>query len=74
MKYRFEVHYMNKILKKVSDLMNKLDLGCNLYCLKEIMTFTSEKNISIQQLKNTIIEGYQSCDCDVIHIEGGSVE
>lgn len=74
MKYRFEVHYMNKILKEVSNLMDKLDLGADLYAIKEIMTFTSKKNPSIQEIKETIIAAYQSCDCEVVHIEGGKVE
>ena len=65
---------MNKILKQVGELMKKLDLGEGLYALKETMTFTAQKTLSIQDLKDLITEAYKSCDCEIIYIEGGTVE
>jgi|GEM_PF-3065536 len=74
MKYRFEIHYMNKLLKEIGEFMSKLDLCHNIYALKEIMTFTAQKQLSIKELKDLITEAYKSCDCEVINIEGGTVE
>lgn len=74
MKYRFEVHFMNKVFQKVSKLMRNLDMGSNIYSIKEIVTFTLEKSVSIQELKDLIVESYQSENCEVVHIEGGKVE
>jgi len=74
MKYRFEVHYLDKVLKQISEEMKKLDSNFSLYANKQIVTLISQINLPIQEIKNTIIEGYQANDCDVVHIEGGLVE
>lgn len=75
MKYRFRIIYQTKKLKKTSDLMKRLDLGCGEVAFTEIVTFSSEKEgITVSKFKETIVNGYELSGCTVLNIEGGSIE
>lgn len=74
MKYRFEVIYQNKWVKQASEFLDKCDLGIGDVGVEEVMTFTSKKDLEISELKEIIKKAYQSCECQLLHIEGGKVE
>lgn len=74
MKYRFEILHMSKFLKQVCELMKKMDLAMDGIAVKDVMTFTSRKDVSILEIKMKITEAYESLEHTVLHIEGGKVE
>lgn len=74
MKYKFEIIYANKNMKQVTDFLNKCDLNIGKIGKVEVMTFNSENELSIKEVKETIKEAYESCECEVLNIEGGKVE
>lgn len=74
MKYRFEITYQNKYVKQASDFLRKCDLGIDAFGIKEIISFTSQKDIKISEIKEKIDQAYESCDCKILHIEGGKIE
>lgn len=74
MKYRFEVFYCPAILQRVCGLMKQLDIGMDGMCLHHILTFSSQKNPSISDIKSVIVHAYEADGCQVLKIEGGSIE
>lgn len=74
MKYRFEIIYQNLYMKESSNFLRSFDLGDIEFGTKEIMTFSSKKDLKIEDLKKLINEAYESYECTILHIEGGKVE
>ncbi len=74
MKYRFEIHYMDKFFKKFNEILSNIDLGVNCYAMKDVRTFSIVHGLSINDIKEKLVETYNACDCDVVFIEGGLVE
>lgn len=74
MKYKFEIVAQNKYVRKASDLLDKWDLGVGDIAFKEIMTFESKKDLEISEIKELIKQAYESCECKLLHIEGGKIE
>ena len=73
-KYRFEITYQNKWVIQASEFISKLDLGIDGFGIKETATFSSKKDLSIQTIKDTFHKAYESCECKILHIEGGKIE
>lgn len=74
MKYRFEVTYQPKYLREACKLMNRLDFPDFCVGLQTAFTFTSQKDLTIQQVKECIRIAFGSDDCTILHMEGGVVE
>ena len=74
MKYRFEILYQSRSGKYVSDFMNKCDVIVGDICVSDIVTFTSENRIDIGLIKKTLTQAYESTECKVFKIEGGTIE
>ncbi len=73
MKYYFTVMFQPKELKKVSELMKKLDLDMGQVGIEEKFTFSCPEDHSIEEVKEKIILCFNQCDCEVLKIEGGSI-
>lgn len=73
-KYRFEIKYSPLHFMEANRLMHKLDLGDFTIFLTHIMTFESEEDLQIQNIKRLITEGYQDAGNKVLKIEGGKIE
>lgn len=74
MKYIFEVIYRNELMKKVSDFMKQLDLDIGEIGVKEVFSFTTQKDLTVQQIKEKLKEIFEYSDLELLKIEGGKVE
>lgn len=74
MKYRFEIIYQTKWIKQASDFMSKCDLGVGEIGIKETITFQSQKDLIISDIKEKINQAMNESECKLLHIEGGKVE
>lgn len=73
MKYRFEIIYRNNYMKEASRLLKNMDLECEVG-IKDTVTFTSKNNPSISKIKENFKTAFESCDMELMHIEGGKIE
>lgn len=74
MKYRFEITYQTTWMKKATKMLSNLDLDINGVGVKEIMTFNSQKDLKISEVKDIITHAYKCVQCEILHIEGGKIE
>lgn len=74
MKYRFEIIYANKWMKQASEFLSQCDLQIVGVGIKETMTFTSKNDLPIDLVKQKFKEAFESCECEILRIEGGKVE
>lgn len=74
MKYRFEITYTPKVMQDVVELMRKMDLDFEGIGLKHVMTFYSKRTLSISEIKQKITQAYESDQCKILDIQGGTVE
>lgn len=74
MKYRFEVLYSPPLLQEVVKLMKKVDFGFEDVGLTHILEFSSEKILTISEVKAHLIQAYEAQGNKILHIEGGSIE
>ncbi len=74
MKYRFEIIYQSENIKEISDFLNRCDLNIGTIGVRETITFTSQKDLSLSDIKEKIKEAMQESGCKLLHIEGGKVE
>ncbi len=73
-KYRFEILQCPELLDTVNQLMRKFDLISDGIALNEVMTFSSDKEAPLEEIKKLIIQAYEQAGCTVIRIQGGKVE
>lgn len=74
MKYRFEVIYQPEHFKKACDFLKNCDLDIGEVGIRESYKFTSEKDLSIETVKENFKKAFESCGCKVLQIEGGKIE
>ena len=73
MKYRFMITYQTDRLKRVSEIMSKLDFGFNEIFYEEEWRFEG-KDTDVATFKQTLIDIFAQVDCRIVHIEGGKIE
>lgn len=73
-KYRFKIIWQDKYMNKASEFMKKCDLDVGEVGIVETFTFSCEKDIAITELKEKLKFALESCDMNVLHIEGGKIE
>lgn len=73
-KYQFTIMHCPKQLKRVCQLMQRLDLSIENLCLQDKITFSAENENSISVFKEQIKTAYESAGSEVVHIEGGKIE
>ena len=74
MKYRFEVIYCPKPMQQAVKLMKALDIDMEGAGLTHTLEFSSSKNLAIDEVKKHLIAAYESDGCQVLRIQGGTVE
>ena len=75
LKYRFEILYQTTNLRRVSNFMEKLDLGMDEFCFKEVIAFNYTKEEKpVSYFKELIQQAMESIGHTLIKIEGGKIE
>jgi hypothetical protein len=74
MKYRFKVIYATKSIKEASRLMRQLDLDMGEIGIEQTIEFTSKNDLEINLLKEKLRLSFESCEYELMHIEGGKIE
>lgn len=66
--------YANALMQNVTKLMKQLDLGMDGIAVKDVITFTSVNDLPIADVKNLLIQAYESDGCKILEIMGGKLE
>jgi hypothetical protein len=73
MKYRFQILYRNKFMKKASESMRSIGFDDTEIGYKEVLTLTTKEEKSISEVKEHIRKCFEECEMELMHIEGGIV-
>jgi hypothetical protein len=73
-KYRFEAFLQDKIVKKVCEYMRKIDLEMGEVGCRAIFSFTSERDVPLDAMKEILTQAIEECEVTVVRIEGGKIE
>jgi hypothetical protein len=60
-------------MKEASHFLKKCDIDCEVG-IKDTFTFTCKQDKSVQELKEVLSIAFESCNMELIHIEGGKIE
>ena len=60
-------------MKDASQFLKKCDIDCDIG-IKDTITFTCKQDSPVQELKEALSIAFESCDMEIIHIEGGKIE
>lgn len=72
-KYRFEVIYTPRFMQKAVSFIQELDVDIVGAGFHHVLEFSSSKDLAIDEVKKHLIAAYESDDCKVLRIEGGTV-
>jgi len=73
-KWRFETILQPKYFKQASEFLKKVDIGDFEMGYEQVFTFSSKKDLDINDVKNHIKLACEDCDVNLLHIEGGKIE
>jgi len=73
-KYKFEVIYQTKEMKLANRFLDDCDVDSGKIGIKEKICFTASPEKDIQFFKELIKQAFESCEMELLHIEGGKIE
>lgn len=74
MKYRFEITYSPKEYVQACKLLKRLDLDIDGVAFQQVVTFSCENNLKIEEVKKHLTTAFESDEGKVLKIEGGKIE